>query len=665
MVTVALVHMPFGSVTYPNLALGQFKAQLTEASVSSRVFNFNLRFARMIGFAAYETIARLKGVETQLSEWLFARAAWGEDVGPTGEEFLRLCGEELTTIPRVSDVPTWLHRVRDEVVPAFVDSCVAELLKHGPPRVVAMSCTFFQTIASIALAQRLRQVRSDIRLAFGGACFHGEMGEELFAKIPWIDAVSTGEADDVFVPLMQALAANETPRGLHGVSARDREGAIVHGPPAQAVTRSVLEDIPAPNFDAFFSDARAVGLDAHDSWRERVFLPFEASRGCWWGQKHHCTFCGLNAQGMAYRAKTSARVETLVRHLARRYPVHRMHATDNILAIEHIRELLPNLASAPVETHASIGAPLKLFFEVKANMKRAQFELLRDAGVMAVQPGLESLSSHHLKLMGKGVTALQNVYFLKCAREYGLTTLWNILIRIPGERPEDYETMAQWIPALAHLQPPSGGAPMVEVHRFSPYFTQRGRWLTNLRPMPWYRGLFPRDRFDLARVAYYFEADWKDTLGGDAYDDLRRQTLAWCERWRTAARAPELSLHERSDERGDIVLELVDTRGEQEKRWRLEGVRAQIYKAIADPTTPRAIAKRLTTAPSVDAIERVLDDFVTARLALRERASYLALAVPARVTAPSAATRKRSIRRIVNQGPAATTPVRRLRVVGE
>ncbi|MGB1276162.1 MAG: hypothetical protein ACPG77_10470, partial [Nannocystaceae bacterium] len=183
--------MPFGSVTYPNLALGQFKAQLAGAGMDARVYNFNLQFARMIGVGAYETIARFKGVETQVSEWLFAREAWGEEVGGDVDAFLRLCGEELTMIPRVTDVPRWLRLIREKLVGAFLDRCVAALVADAP-QVVALSCTFFQTIAALALGKRLHHALPGTRLAFGGACFHAEMGEELFAKIPWIDAVCTG-----------------------------------------------------------------------------------------------------------------------------------------------------------------------------------------------------------------------------------------------------------------------------------------------------------------------------------------------------------------------------------------------------------------------------------------------------------------------------------------
>src|SRR5262249_7242667 len=31
-------------------------------------------------------------------------------------------------------------------------------------------------------------------------------------------------------------------------------------------------------------------------------LLFETSRGCWWGERSHCTFCGLNGLTMNYHA---------------------------------------------------------------------------------------------------------------------------------------------------------------------------------------------------------------------------------------------------------------------------------------------------------------------------------------------------------------------------
>jgi hypothetical protein len=53
-----------------------------------------------------------------------------------------------------------------------------------------------------------------------------------------------------------------------------------------------------------------------------------------------------------------------------------------------------------------------MFYEVKANLTREHLRLMSRAGVTLCQPGLESLSSHVLHLMRKGVRAAQNVNVL-------------------------------------------------------------------------------------------------------------------------------------------------------------------------------------------------------------------------------------------------------------
>src|SRR3954465_271775 len=42
----------------------------------------------------------------------------------------------------------------------------------------------------------------------------------------------------------------------------------------------------------------------------RPLMLIETARGCWWGAKNHCTFCGLNGETMGFRAKSADRVMT-------------------------------------------------------------------------------------------------------------------------------------------------------------------------------------------------------------------------------------------------------------------------------------------------------------------------------------------------------------------
>ena len=55
---------------------------------------------------------------------------------------------------------------------------------------------------------------------------------------------------------------------------------------------------PTPSFFA------RIGL----AFRVRPQIPLETSRGCWWGMKHHCIFCGLNGKQMAFQDKSPDRV---------------------------------------------------------------------------------------------------------------------------------------------------------------------------------------------------------------------------------------------------------------------------------------------------------------------------------------------------------------------
>lgn len=628
---IRLVHMPFGSHTRPALALGLIKAQLQGAGMPARVHHLNLDFAQRIGFGAYEALALFKGVDIPVGEWLFSREAFGREPGPSEEEFLRRFGDRIRFIHRVPDPAAWLLDIRRRIVRPYLDHCYERLFSSEPepPRVVAFSCMFFQTVAALALGRLIKARRPEVKLVYGGACFHDEMGEELIRKVPWIDAVSTGEADDVIVPLFRGLCAGRTPALLQGVIARDERGALVRGLPHRPASEEVLEALPDPDFDDFFEDAARFGLPGAPSWQERVALSFEASRGCWWGQKRHCTFCGLNREGMAFRVKSAERALGTMRRLAERYTFRHLQAADNILAMSYWKTLLPRLAERRLE---SAGKPVSIFFEVKPNLSRAQVKAMADAGVTHVQPGIESLSTHLLELMAKGVTGLQNVFLLKCCAEQGVAPLWNLLVRVPGERIEDYRQMERWIPLLAHLRPPSSSTSRIELHRFSPYHFQAGVHTEGVRAAAWYEGLFPADQIDLLKVAYYFEATWKDTLGDAAYEGVRSRLEEWIRRWRDPSELPRLSMREaRHAEGRGLVLE--DTRGAAPARVELEPLAAAVYRAMSDITTPRrareALLEEGIDAPGEDEIRALLLAFVEQGLALEEEGRFLGLALPA------------------------------------
>ncbi|HEY0698165.1 MAG TPA: RiPP maturation radical SAM C-methyltransferase, partial [Micromonospora sp.] len=409
-----------------------------------------------------------------------------------------------------------------------------------------------------------------------------------------------------------ALASGTDPAEVPGV-ARRVGNRVVAAPPGQPLSQ--LDELPNPDYTEYFARAERLGLLAA-ARRGGVWIPFESARGCWWGARHHCTFCGLNGTTMRFRAKSPERLLGELAQQARRYRSFRFAAVDNILDPRYLRELFPTIVDS--------AADYRIFYEVKANLSRAQLRLLARAGVSTLQPGLESLSSRVLRLMDKGVRAAQNVNLLRWARYYGIDVDWNILWGFPGETPQDYVEQAAVIPHLAHLPPPAS-ADRVWLERFSPLYGQPERFGSgNRRPERSYRYVYPAT-VALDRVAYFFEYELDDALPDSTYDGVRRAVEEWSAGWRGEP-APVLTY---SSAPG--FLQIYDGRWRgREGTYTCEAPLADIYLACSDrPTTASAVRDRLGLDLPVPAIEEVFGEFQRRGLMFLDGSLGLALALPA------------------------------------
>lgn len=634
---IALMNMPFGTLLQPSLALGMIQSQLRDEGMDSRVWNLVFHLAERIGVGQYEIVARLRGADVEVGEWLFSSEVWGKDFGPDLEDFLARSGREIASLEAlVKDPVPWLKQLRTEVLPEFLDDMTDRLLENEELRIVGFSCLSFQTMASLALAKRLKEKAPHLKMVFGGASFHRGMGEEFIAKVPWIDAVATGEADSEIVPLFRGLLDGELPGDLPGIHVRHEDGMILKGPPPQMATADVLEKLPHPDFEDYFDEVRRLGLMEDANFRERIFIPYEASRGCWWGQIKHCTYCGLNAEGMDFRTKTAERAIETLHHMAARYPTKRYIATDNILPNEYYSTFLPRWAKERPRD-------LTIFYEIRPTINEKQMKLLTDAGIMYSVPGVESLSSHLLELFQKGARAIQNVFFLKLARIYGMYPLWNLLIRVPGEKSEDYLEMAELMPKIVHYMPPFGGPRDVELHRFSPFFSRWPEFAESIEPRPWYSDLYP-ENLDLQRVAYYFEANWKEILPQEDRKPTIDATWEWIDAWRENKSIPGL-LFDHKQAEGE--LDLWDTRQGKKRQYQLDDREARIYRAIHEPLGVSKIVQQVGDVVGDEAsIRSILGELVASDLVIEEGGRYLALAIPDTAHEPSQVMRRTVLGRV-------------------
>jgi ribosomal peptide maturation radical SAM protein 1 len=405
----------------------------------------------------------------------------------------------------------------------------------------------------------------------------------------WIDYVFTGEADDSFPEWLNAYIAGEPDRPIPGIASR-------HGFQAGRPTAN-LDRLPIPSFDAYFVQRSALE-DAGAAMRHVRHLPYESSRGCWWGESHHCTFCGLNNEGMLFRRKSSPRVVAELECLVERYGITSFMASDNILDFKAYTGLLGDLAATEFD--------LDLFYEIKANVSRANVAALRDAGVRRVQPGIESFSDHVLKIMRKGITGLQNVQALKWLQEYGIDADYNMLIGFPGETREDYTSAIALMRAIPHLPPPNGSAITVRVDRFSPFFEDSDALgIRKVRAAESYRHLIPPELGAAEDYAYFFDHDQSE-LGafGAEVGEMNEVMSDW-----------KMRRIERRARLGKGSVELLEAADSGRTRHIMRGIDGLIFvladrvtslnqlteklAGIADPATVRAAVARLVEANAI------------------------------------------------------------------
>jgi ribosomal peptide maturation radical SAM protein 1 len=381
-----------------------------------------------------------------------------------------------------------------------------------------------------------------------------------------------------------------------------------------------MDALPHPDFDDYFARLRASPLAA----KIDPLLFFETSRGCWWGQKHHCKFCGLNGSSLAFRSKSPERAIEELRHLVDRCGVHRACSSDNILDHRYFKTLLPMLRHQRLD--------LAFVYEMKTNLTRGQVDSLLEAGLGAAQLGIESFSTPVLKLAGKGATALQNLQTLKWFSEAEIEVKWNLLYGFPGEDAAEYAALAELLPSLYHLVPPLAVG-RVRLDRFSPYFEDPARYgIVNPRPNRAFRHVYPFAEDALARMAYHYEYDYAD---GRNPLDYAGPALAAAETWQQLSGTVTL----RYWDRPDGVLLITDTRPcAAAFQHRLAGLERQIY-LFCDAGRPFKEIVKLTAEdsarnparPRLDepAIRRILDRWLAERLMVFLDGRYLSLAIRA------------------------------------
>ena len=607
---VMLVRMPY-VFSSPSLALGLLKAELDEAGISSRVRYSSESFIGFLGPEGYKDLEVVVNSITMCWEILFAPAA-GLTPRISPEALLQSVFAEMGPERRQDDVLyRRVQRLREiwpelsEKIDEFLDIEAARIASCRP-KVVACALMVQERNASVALFRRLKKLLPGVQTILGGGCCAGERGLEFLRVFPEVDYVFSGEADGVFADICRCLCAG------------DREGLKERHP--EILSRSTDRTVPVRIRTVTDLDQCFIP-DFTDYFQQKVehpggkrYLVLESSRGCWWGEKSPCRFCGLHfsRESRAFREKSPQRFWQEVLEVSQRYECYEIVFSDCVLSRAVI-------AALPEEAEGDFRK-LSLMTECKSTLKAADIRRLKYNCFDALQPGIESLSDEILKIMRKGAMVIDHLSFLKYARIYGVHAVWNILYGVPGEKRAWNEKMLTLMEHIHHLEPPNAIAPLqlAADSVFADEPEQYGLHTVRLKDCEMAKDP-PDERFTWKTSQYYYSPDMPPD--GEMVVRLREEWQKWRRDFRLGVHLTRICEEE--------CTTIHDARNLQNiKLHHLTGVRKAVYDMAEVLTAEKLLHQRLDGAYSAAAVDEVLAELSEAYLLYRAGGRVLSLATP-------------------------------------
>ncbi|MDP9036627.1 MAG: radical SAM protein, partial [Myxococcota bacterium] len=291
----------------------------------------------------------------------------------------------LTTMDEVERA----SRPENDPFDRFVTQSLVPRLRAARVRTVGLSVCFpGQLQPAYAFALKIKRALPEVHLTCGGPGVTQMLvrltGQRLARALGPFDSACLFEGEHTLLALVQAVAGERSLRDLSNVVVRDR---LVGARWLAGHGMEDLRALPAPDFD---------GLPLARYFAPHLVLPYDPTRGCYWGK---CTFChyGLAEVGTAaYRERGIADAVAHLRALSERHGTRYFYFSQDSVA----PKTLVKLAQAITADGLDVRWATDLKPEKYLTLDRAR--TLRSAGAVACALGVESGSPRVLELIDKG-----------------------------------------------------------------------------------------------------------------------------------------------------------------------------------------------------------------------------------------------------------------------
>lgn len=288
--------------------------------------------------------------------------------------------------------------------------------------------TFFPT--ALRVMQIAKGIDKDIVTVVGGPHVTFTV-EETLQNHPEIDVVGRGEGERVILDLVRCLDERGDWAQVKGIAFR-KDGQVVQTPSADPVH---VDELPLPAY-------HLLPMGAYHFTVFDQFCTVLASRGC----PYKCTFCAERGfWGPVWRPRDPVMVVDELELVHRRYGIGSIWFGDDCFNVdgEHMGLISEEILRRELD--------LKWFYQGRADLliKHQEYlPLMRRAGNLMAQIGIEAASDEELQNLRKELTVEQVREAVSLLREHGIVSEGLIIV---GTRQDDAHSIRRKVDFLKWL----------------------------------------------------------------------------------------------------------------------------------------------------------------------------------------------------------------------
>ena len=427
---VLLVAMPFAGTAIPSIQLPILEGYLKERNVEISTKHIYLKAAEIYGLNNYNCLISSPN-DSYNAQMFFSKFIFPEHWNKTKENFKKFFNDKIKN-----------NEISFEEYLQLTDNFfnwTIENIDWKNYDIIGFTLNYGQFLPSLAVAKKIKELDSDKKIILGGSRTINQIGINVLKNFDFIDFIVSGEGEEA----LHLLASDfEDYKSIPNLIYRD-DKEIKWNRSDDFID---LDTLPFFSYDQFYQDLSNTSEEIQQYYSLFGRLPIEISRGCWWNK---CSFCNLNLQHKHYREKSVEKIVEEIAFLSDKYKMLNFQIIGNALLKTQYRTLCEKLIE--------LGRDFSFFAEARAGrLKSDDYTLLKKAGFITIQTGIETFSQNYLSKMNKGTRVIDNIASLKFCKENGISNSYNMIINYPNEEKIDFEESKKNIQLIwRYLDPPT------------------------------------------------------------------------------------------------------------------------------------------------------------------------------------------------------------------